>query len=259
MIHDDSLLKVWLANSPPANRKWHKFKEMSQWNDPKGWLCFRLSYVFVNNDDRYAECNLTWWMIDGWLVLSFDVFGIKGSCSHCLRRIREKRDVTHSQPLLGSCCKSGRLEWSRPFQLCPCGSGISTWHVEIITIVNMIKFVWTNKSDGKVFWKCLGMVFLLEMIILGCEMGVPSFIRKHPYFPTWHRNAEVGDLWLTWGLFATGTLLVFRHQLKGCWKNQGRRSCQYETNRGWTVEHGSPTCFPKRYEINNKALPPKKG
>lgn len=77
MIHNDSLLKVWLANSPAANRKWHKFKEMSQWNDPKGWFCFRLSYVFVNNDDSYTECNLTWWMIDGWLVLSLDVLVLK--------------------------------------------------------------------------------------------------------------------------------------------------------------------------------------
>ena len=50
--------------------------------------------------------------------------------------------------LLGSCCKSGRLEWSRPFQLCPCGSGISTWHVEIITIVNMISLVEISLGKG---------------------------------------------------------------------------------------------------------------
>ena len=57
--------------------------------------------------------------------------------------------INHWFPLiLGSCCKSYRLEWSRPFQLCPCGSGIRTWHVEIIRMVTMIKFVGVRMISG---------------------------------------------------------------------------------------------------------------
>ena len=172
MIHTDSLLKVWLANSPPANRKWHKFKNMSQWNDPKGWFCFRLSYVFVNNDDRYTECNLTWWMIDGWLVLSFDVLVLKD-------------------------------------------------HVAI----------------GYDELESLTKVFLCS----GMHAGIFSF----------DRNSEVRDL-STWGL-----LLPYTFGKDTSWKDALNQDEGVANMRQTGVEHGSPTCFPKRYEINNKALPKK--
>ena len=89
----------------------------SPWNDPKGWFCFRLSYVFVNNDDMYTEGNLTWWMIDGWLVLSFDVLVLR---DHVAIGYDELESLTrrkkHSQPL-----------WT-----------------------------YKSDASGKVFWKCLG-------------------------------------------------------------------------------------------------------